>query len=449
MLAQSIFRPYNIRGTYPSELDEDGAYAVAQAFAGVLKPKKVAVGRDARLSGPKLQDATMRGFVDAGVDVVDLGMITTDQLYWASGAKGLDGIQVSASHNPPEWNGMKFIKKGVVPLSDEEIRNLYGRAQDRKREISSTRGKTERKNTLHEYAEFLLKFINPGRIKPFKVVVNPLSGTAGPLVEEMVKNLPIEIVPLNMKPDGHFPKGNPDPFVPSMREETAAEVKKTQANLGVSWDNDSDRCAFFDDSGEFIPGAFTTALLAQYFLNKYPGSKILSEVRVIWPVKETVEAAGGIHILNKPGHAFIKERMRQDDVIFGGELSGHYFLRDFWYADNGFIPFLILLELLSESGKKLSDLVAPFRAKYFFSEEVSFPLAEREDADPILDKLAKRYADGTADRISGLSVAYKDWRFNIRPSDTEPKIRLIVEARSQKLLDEKTAELTEFVKGLV
>lgn len=448
MLDPSIFRPYNVRGRYPSELDEDGAYLLAQAFAKVTGSKKVAVGRDARLSGPQLQHAVIEGLIDAGVDVIDLGMITTDELYYAAGAKGFDGIQVSASHNPPDWNGLKFIKSGSMPLSDDELAQLYWETKKEQKKKEPSAGSVTTFNILPEYVEFLLAFINTSKVRSLRVVANPLNGTAGPVVAVLAKKLPIELVPLNMEPDGNFPKGTPDPFLPEMRKETSEAVRKEAADFGVSWDNDADRCAFFDQRGEFVSGAFTTSLLAECFLKDKPGAKIISEPRVVWPVQETVEAAGGIHIINKPGHVFLKDRMRKEDALFGGELSGHYFFRDFWYSDNGFIPFLMLLELLSTSEKKLSELIKPFREKYFFSEEISFSL-DRKAAESIVARAEEQYKNGQIDKISGLSVTFPDWRFNLRPSDNEPKLRLIVEARYQKLLDEKTTELTEFVQQSV
>lgn len=445
MIDPSIFRPYNVRGIYPSQLDEDGAYLFAQAFAKVTKSKKVAVGRDARLSGPSLQKAVTDGLQDIGVDVTDLGIVTTDEIYFASGAKGFNGIQVSASHNPPEWNGLKFIKSGSVPLADEELAALYAEAKKEKKEKSGDRDHLATLDLLPDYSEFLLGFIDASKIKSFRLVVNPLNGTAGPVVSALAQKLPMDIIALNMEPDGHFPKGNPDPFLPEMRRETSEIVRQEKADFGVAWDNDADRVAFFDENGEFVPGAFTTGLLAQHFLKEKPGSKIISEPRVVWPVKETVEAAGGVYLINKPGHVFLKDRMRKEDALFGGELSGHYFFRDFWYSDNGFIPFLLLLELLSTSGKRLSELVQPFRGKYFFSEEINFDM-DRAAAEKRLDTVEAHYKEGHPDRISGLSVAFPDWRFNLRPSDNEPKLRLTVEARQKELVQQKVDELTNLIK---
>ena len=446
MIEPSIFRPYNIRGMYPDQLNEDVAYLVGQAFAKVTKAIKVAVGRDARLSGPSLQEATMQGILDFGVEVADLGVITTDQLYYASGAKDLGGIQVSASHNPPEWNGMKFMKKGGFTLTDEELEEIYSETKTGKKEAAPSQGKKATLHLLPDYIDFLIQFVDSGSIKPFRVVANPLNGTAGPVVTALAKKLQITLVPLNMEPDGHFPRGTPDPFVPAMRTETSETVKKEKADLGISWDNDADRAVFFDETGAYIPGAFTAAMLAKHLLQKYPGAKVVSECGILWPVKEAVEAAGGVHILNRRGQVFLKQRMREEGAIYCGENSGHQYFQDFWYADNGFIPLLHMLTLLSESGKKLSELVAPLRERYFFTEEINFPLESPDKLEPLFQQAEETYKDGFLDRIGGFSATFHDWRFHLHPSDNEPKLRLLVEARNQKLLDAKTAELTDFVK---
>lgn len=447
MIDPSIFRPYNVRGIYPGELNEEVAYLLAQAFARVTKTHKVAVGRDARLSGPALQKAVMYGLIDMDVDVIDLGMITTDELYFVAAKKDMDGIQVSASHNPSEWNGLKFILKGVKTLTDDQLQRVYREAQKEEKHVETSRGEMASYDAAPEYLEFLMNFVDPEKLRPFRVVINPLNGTVGPAIQALAKRLPLTIVPLNMEPDGSFPKGPPDPLLPAMRRETSEATKREKVDFGVSWDNDGDRVFFFDDTGEYVQGPFTTALLAKFFLERTPKAKIISETRVLWPVKETIEAAGGIHIINKPGHVFLKARMREEDAVFGGELSGHYFFRDFWYADNGFIPFLLMLEILSDSGKKLSELLASYRAKYFFSDEMNFPLAKREDAVKIFERVELKYTQGEVDRISGITLTFPDWRFNLRPSDNEPLIRLNVEARKKELLNDKVKEVGALIES--
>lgn len=450
MIDQSIFRPYNIRGTYPDQLNEGLARKIAQGFVHVLKPKKLVLGRDVRLSSPPLHKVVMETLLDDGMDVTDVGTVGTDQLYFSIGKFGFDaGIMVSASHNPPEWTGFKSSKKNVVPTSAEEmvaVKEFVVSGQTLPR--SKRRGKLTRLSILEPYLKHVLSYVDPKKLKPMRILVNGNFGTVGPIMKEIARLVPFEMIPLNVESDGRFPKGTPDPLLFENRAETTKLVKKERADFAVAWDSDGDRCFFHDENGEFIRGAFITALLAEWILRGKKG-KVVSEPRVIWPVKETVEKAGGTLVLSAPGTVFIRQKMIEVDAVFGGENSAHYFYPSNWYAENGIVPFLTIWQMLSETGKKLSEIAEPLREKYFVSEEVNFAPPTIGQGRKILVAAEEKYKDGAIDHVSGVSVSFARWRFNLRASDNEPLIRLNVEARGQKLLDEKTAELTEFVKGLV
>lgn len=442
MVNESIFKAYDIRGIYPEELNEDVVYKIAQAYAKLVRPKRVVLGRDVRLSGPSLWNSAARGLNDHGVDVVDIGVITTDMMYFASAAyPDVDGgITISASHNPREYNGLKLMRKGAVPISGDtgikEIKNSVVEGYSFKAEKP---GGIERRDITDDYLKKCISLIDLPKIKNFKVAAN---GMFGPIIKIARKlPLPVEWATINEEPDGSFPKGPPDPLLKENWAETAELVRSSKADFGAAWDGDADRFFVFDENGRWIPGYYLTAFIGSGLAKKIPGAKIIHDTRLTWATKEMVSAAGGIAIENKVGHAFIKERMRKEDAVFAGEMSGHYYFRDFYYADNGLIPFLLFLEMISQSGKKVSEIFDPYFSKYFISGEINTKLSPSQNAADILTELENKYSDSKIEHIDGLSVEYSDWRANIRPSNTEPLFRLNVEGKSQAIVEEKTKEI--------
>jgi len=451
MIDPSIFRPYNIRGIYPDQLNEETARRIAQGFIHVLKPRKLVLGRDVRLSSPALHQVFLETILDAGVDVTDIGIVSTDMLYFATGKYDFDaGFIISASHNAAQWNGFKAVKKGVVPASLDEMAKLREWVLSGQTPPSGKRkGKLISKDILDQYLAHSFSFVDTSTLKPIRMVANGNFGTVGRALKELANRLPVELIQLNLEPDGNFPKGQPDPLLPQMRVEVTETAKKEKVDIAAAWDSDADRCYIHDEKGDFVRGSFMTAFLAKHYLAQEHHGKVVSERRVIWPVKETVEAAGGQYILSPTGYPFIRAKMIEVDAVFGGENSAHYFTRANWSAENGLLPFLIVWETLSKTGKKVSELFAPWRERYFVSEEYNSTLPTIAQSKEVLDKAEKKFGSGaTIEHVDGLSVEFPDWRFNLRVSNNEPLIRLNVEARSQKLLDEKTAELTEFVKKL-
>ncbi len=443
---ETIFKAYDIRGIYPSQVNEEGFYKIAQAYAKLVNPKTVALGRDVRLSGEKLMDAVKRGLIDHGVNVVDIGVITTDMFYFASAAYDFDGaLTITASHNPREYNGMKLVRKGAVPISvDTGINEIAEMVNSDYQYISPVPGKFETKDILNDYLKKCLNFVDVSKIDHFKVVANAMFGKS---VQNLMKlELPIDIVPLNEIPDGTFPKGAPDPFLAENRAETEQKIREVKADIGVAWDGDADRIFIWDENGRFIPGYFLTAFLANYFCKNNPGAKIIHDPRDSWAIIDTVKTAGGIPLLNKVGHSFIKERMRKEDALFAGESSGHYYFRDYYYADNGLIPFLLFLQLKSELKQKVSEIFDPYFNKYFISGEINIELPSKELAEPILRSIENSYLDAKKDYTDGVSIEYSDWRANIRTSNTQPLIRLNVEAKSDELMKQKTAEILKLIK---
>lgn len=441
----TIFKAYDIRGIYPEQFNEDLAYKIAQAYAKFVGSKIVALGRDVRLSGPALFEAMKQGFLDHGVDVIDIGVITTDMYYFASGEYGYDALIISASHNPREYNGVKMVRKNAVPISGdtgiEEIKQIVLSGYKFKADIP---GKITAKDLTADYLKKCLSFIDVSKLKPLKVVVN---GMFGLVVQNLMKlNLPINLVPLNGNPDGSFPKGPPDPFLKENRSETEELVRIQKADMGAAWDGDADRFFLFDEKGRYIPGYFLSAFLGKYFCEKFPGAKIIYDPRNTWAIIDSVKATGGTPLLNKVGHSFIKERMRSENALFAGEGSGHFYFHDFYYADNGLIPFLLMLEITSQSGKKVSELFEPYFQKYFISGEINTELKSFELVAPTLQVIGSKYSDAKIDHIDGVSVEYPDWRANIRSSNTQPLIRLNVEAKDPETLKRKTAELLDLIQ---
>lgn len=445
MIKKEIFKAYDIRGLYPQELNEEVAYKIAQAYSKFLSPKTVALGRDVRLSGPSLWKAAAKGFTDHGVNVVDIGMVTTDMLTFASAAYEYDGgITISASHNPVEYNGMKLMRKGAQAVSGDngipEIRDLVVAGYAFK---APTPGTITKRDITKDYLTKCLSFIDIESVQKMRVVVN---GMFGPVVKNVeALKLPIELIKLNAEPDGSFPKGAPDPLLPENRLETIKLIQDSHADLGAAWDGDADRFFLFDELGRFIPGYFLSAFFGAYFSKKTPGSRIIHDTRQVWAVDDSVTAAGGASVINKVGYSFIRERMRSENAIFGGENSGHFYFRDFYFADNGLIPFLLMLEIISRSGKKVSELFEPYFKKYFISEEINFPLNTPEQVKRALTKIEYKYPDATFSKVDGISLEYSKWRANIRSSNTQPLLRLNLEAKSEATRDEKIAELTKLI----
>jgi len=439
------FKAYDIRGKVPDELNPELAVKIGRSFAAVYNLKKVVVGRDIRLSSEDLVQALALGLRDMGVDVLDLGLCGTEEIYHAAFSMeslGVDGgIIVTASHNPADYNGMKFVIKGARPVTGES--GLKEMAQlivtDSLPEPVATPGQFGCINNKDNYVRHLLGYIDTKELKPLKIVVNSGNGCAGAIIDLLEAHLPFQFIKVNHEPDGTFPHGVPNPLLAEKRAETGRAVRDNQADLGIAWDGDFDRCFFWDEKGNFIEGYYIVGLLAREMLKKEPGGKILYDPRLTWSTEEQVLQAGGIPVMTRTGHAFIKERMRQENAIYGGEMSAHHYFRDFGYCDSGMIPWLLAGSLLSEEGKKLSELVADRMAAYPVSGEINNRVA---DPDAIISQIEERYGDGEKDYTDGLSIAFPKFRFNIRKSNTEPLLRLNVESRRDiGLLREKTEEL--------
>jgi phosphomannomutase len=448
MLDPSVFKAYDVRGIYPEHLDEEGAYAIGRAYVQQFEPKRMAVGRDMRLSSPQMAEAVIRGAADEGAEVVDLGMIGTEMLYFAVGHLGLDGgITVTASHNPKQYTGMKIVRRGALPVGGES--GLLD-IRDKALAVADVKGGGEERvsevDIWPDYVDRVLSFIDMSALRPLRVVIDAANGMAGAMLPPVLERLPmLDVVTCYFDPDGSFPNHEPNPLLPENREFIVAKTLDEGADLGVAFDGDADRCFFVDDTGEFVPGDFATALLAQAVLAKEPGAKIIYDVRASWAVPETIRAAGGEPLVNRVGHAFIKDRMRKDDAAFGGEVSGHYYFREFSQADTGVVPFLLMLELVSRSGRKLSEVLAPFRSQYFITGELNTPVA---DVALKLQELKERYApEGRISHLDGISVDADDWHFNVRPSNTEPLLRLNLEARSQELMERKRDEVLDLIRS--
>lgn len=437
------FGAYDIRGIYPEDVNEELAYRIGRSFPGLFAAKKVAVGHDIRLSGPAIRDALVKGLTESGCDVVDIGECGTEMIYFTTAHLKLDGgIMITASHNPKEYNGMKFVRKESRPISsDTGLKELEKAVMEGEFTETAATGKVEKIDILEDYVEHILSYVDVKKLKPFKVVANTGNGAAGPIINALEKHLPFDIVKVNNIPDGNFPNGVPNPILQENRESTAKVVRETGADVGVAWDGDFDRCFLFDENGGFIEGYYMVGFLAQAFLKKNPGAKVIYDPRLIWNTIEIADELGGEAVMCKSGHAFIKDKMRQVNAIYGGEMSAHHYFRDFSYCDSGMIPWLLVLELLSQAdGKSLSELMKERMERYPISGEINSKVA---DAQEVLDRIEKDYgAKGKVTKVDGLSVEFDNWRFNLRKSNTEPVIRLNVETRQdEKLCKEKTAEL--------
>ena len=447
MLDPKVFKAYDVRGIYPDELDEEGAYAIGRAYVQQFEPRRIAVGRDMRLSSPQIAAAVIRGAADEGAEVLDLGLVGTEMVYFAVGELGLDGgIAVTASHNPKQYTGMKIVRRGALPVGGEsgllDVRDKALTVADRK---GGGDEKVKKADIWPAFVERVLSFIDVSALRPLKVVIDAANGMAGAMLPPVLEHLPVEAVTYFFDPDGSFPNHEPNPLLPENREFIVSRTLAEGADLGVAFDGDADRCFFVDDRGEFVPGDFATALFAESVLEKEPGAKIIYDVRASWAVPETIERAGGVPLINRVGHAYIKHRMRKEDAAFGGEVSGHYYFRDFSQADSGVVPFLLMLELISKKGRKLSEILEPFRSRYFITGELNTPVA---DVALKLQELKERYAgEGEISHLDGISVDCGDWHFNVRPSNTEPLLRLNLEARSKELMERKRDEVLDLIRS--
>ena len=446
----ACFKAYDIRGRVPGELHPQLARDIGRAYAAVCGVRRVAVGRDIRLSGHELTQALTAGLLDSGVDVLDLGICGTEEIYHAAFSlegEGVDGgIIVTASHNPADYNGMKIVTRGARPVTGESALGEMARriAAGDLPEAAKDKGRYAERSLKDDYVRHLLGYIDPAALRPMKIVVNSGNGCAGAVVDLLASRLPVEFVRLNHRPDGTFPHGVPNPLLPECRAETGRMVLETGADLGLAWDGDFDRCFFWDERGTFIEGYYIVGLLAQEMLAREQGAKILYDPRLTWNTEELVLAAGGVPVMTRTGHAFIKERMRREDAVYGGEMSAHHYFREFGYCDSGMIPWLLVVSLLSRKGAALSELVGERMLAYPCSGEINFTVG---DADAVIRALEGSFAGGAVDRTDGLSIAFADWRFNVRTSNTEPLLRLNVETRGDKaLLEEKLAALRQLIR---
>ncbi|HUK97250.1 MAG TPA: phosphomannomutase/phosphoglucomutase [Gaiellaceae bacterium] len=446
MLAPEIFKAYDVRGLYPTEIDEAGAYAIGRAYVEQFEPRTIAVGRDMRVSSPSIAGAVREGAADGGADVLDLGLVGTEMVYFAVGELGLDGgIAVTASHNPKQYAGMKIVRAGAMPVGGDS-----GLLDVRDRALAASwrdtpRGEIRTEDIWDAYVDRVLSFVDVDSFRPLRIVIDAANGMAGTMLPPVLARLPmLDVDRCYFEPDGTFPNHEPNPLLPENRQFIMARTTSSGADFGVAFDGDADRCFFVDETGEFVPGDFTTALFAQSILAREPGGKVIYDVRASWAVPEAIEAAGGVPLMNRVGHAFIKQRMREVGAVFAGEVSAHYYFRDFSQADAGVVPFLLMCELVSRRGK-LSEVLAPFRDHYFITGEINTPV---DDVDATLARLEEQFgAQGEISHLDGLSVDAGAWHFNVRGSNTEPLLRLNLEARSRELMDEKRDEVLAVIRG--
>jgi phosphomannomutase len=445
----SCFKAYDLRGRIPSELNDDVAYRVARGYAQFLTPRRVVVGRDIRLSSTELADAVCRGLTDSGVDVDDIGVCGTEGVYFATfnNAAADGGIMITASHNPPDYNGMKFVREQSKPISgDNGLQDIRGFAERGEFPAPSRAGVRRPIDVQAAYVAHLLSYVDAGKLKPLKIVVNAGNGGAGLIIDALEPHLPFKFIKIHHEPDGHFPNGIPNPMLEENRAPTVAAIRRYGADLGIAWDGDYDRCFFFDEHGAFIEGYYIVGLLASVLLRGSAGGKVVHDPRLTWNTLEVVKASGGVAVLSKSGHAFIKQRMREVDGVYGGEMSAHHYFKRFAYCDSGMIPWLIVAQILCESGQSLSSLVGERIGLFPVSGELNYRVP---DARATLAAIEARYAPQAraVDRTDGVSFEFADWRFNLRSSNTEPLIRLNVEARgSVKLMQAKTEELLGLLK---
>jgi phosphomannomutase len=447
--AITCFKAYDLRGRIPTELNDDVAYRVGRGYAQFLSPRRVVVGRDIRLSSAGLADALCRGLTDSGVDVYDIGVCGTEGVYFATFDGGYDGgIMITASHNPPDYNGMKFVREQSKPISgDNGLREIRGFAERSQFPESPRRGMRRGIDTMQAYVAHLLSYVDAKKLERLKIVVNAGNGGAGLIVDQLEPHLPFEFIKVHHQPDGRFPNGVPNPMLEENRAPTIEAIRAHGADLGLAWDGDFDRCFFFDERACFVEGYYIVGLLASVLLRGAPGGNVVHDPRLTWNTIEIVEASGGHAVLSKSGHAFIKQRMREVDGVYGGEMSAHHYFRRFAYCDSGMIPWLLVAQILCESGQPLSKLVGERIRRFPVSGELNYRVP---DCGATLQAIEARYAPQAlkVDRTDGLSYEFADWRFNLRTSNTEPLIRLNVEARgSEKTMRARTDELLAVLKS--
>lgn len=455
MTILTCFKAYDIRGRLPDQLNEDIAWRIGRAYAAYLQPRAVVVGFDVRLQSPALAAAVSRGLLDGGVDVVDIGLCGTEEVYFQTfhrQQKGLPvdgGIMVTASHNPMDYNGMKLVRAGSQPISgDSGLQAIRELAERNEYPVADRHGSIHTDTSKRAYIQHLLGYVDVTALTPLKVVVNAGNGGAGLVIEELEKYLPFDFVKVHHEPDGSFPNGIPNPLLPENRAATAAAVQASGADFGIAWDGDFDRCFFFDEKGRFIEGYYLVGLLGAQMLEKHPGAKIIHDPRLTWNTIDMIRAAEGEPIQSKTGHAFIKERMRLEDAVYGGEMSAHHYFRDFAYCDSGMIPWLLVAERLCRSGQRLSSLVDERMAAYPCSGEINFEVADSEAA---IERILAHFAplEPQIDRTDGLSAEFPQWRFNLRASNTEPLLRLNVEARADAvLMQARTEEIAQLIAAV-
>lgn len=445
----SIFKAYDIRGIYPDTINEELAYRIAQGYVDYVKPKgEIGVGKDVRLHSGDIQKALIKGLTDAGINAVDLGFITTDMYYFAVGKYAYaGGLQATASHNPPEWHGIKMIREKVIPLTLEEgISQIQNFVLENKKLSSTKVGRVSQKNIEDEYCKYILTWLHKDKVKHFKIVIDANFGLSGKIFEKIVQvgNLPIELIKLNCEPDGHFPKGRPDPFIPENRVDLEKAVKENNADLGIAWDADGDRVFFCADGGLFVQPYHLNTILIKEMLKANPGSKVIYDPRYTWALIDAIKEAGGEPLLVRVGHSYIKEAMRKYDALFATESSGHTYYKDYWYADCGMIPPMQVLNFLSENDIKLSDAVKPAMSKYFMTDEINTEVVDKEGK---MNEIAEKYKDAEVSRLDGVSIEYKDYRFTVRPSNTENLLRLTLEAKTKELMEAKRDEVLAIIRS--
>lgn len=447
----TCFKAYDVRGQLGTELNVDIAYRIGRAFGQFLKPKSVVVGGDVRLTSNELKSAVTNGLLDSGVDVIDLGLTGTEEVYFATSFLKTDGgIQVTASHNPMDYNGMKLVREGSRPISaDTGLADIQRLAEENDFPSVEKRGVYTQKSVQGEYVEHLLSYIDLTKLTPKKLVINSGNGAAGHIIDAIeaqfkAKQVPVEFVKVHNNPDGNFPNGIPNPILHENREDSIKAVLANNADMGIAFDGDFDRCFLFDEKGGFIEGYYVVGLLSEAFLAKNKGARIIYDPRLIWNTEELVTQSGGVPVMSKSGHSFIKEKMREVDAIYGGEMSAHHYFRDFFYCDSGMIPWLLTLELLCTSGKSLSQLVGDRLEKYPSPGEINSKLS---DAKAAIERVKAAYSDAKIETLDGISVEYENWRFNLRSSNTEPVVRLNLETRGDKqLMQQKTDEILALLR---
>ena len=445
-----VFKAYDVRGLYPGQINERLAELIGRGFVAHLGARRIAVSRDMRVSSPGLAKAFIAGARTQGADVVDIGLMGTDQLYFAVASADLDGgAQITASHNPGAYNGVKLVGRQALPLSGDagiaDIRDML--AASALPAPAARPGACTRAEVLDDYLDHVLGFVDAAAIRPFSLVLDAGSGIAGVVAPPLFDRLPCRTTRLCFEVDGTFPNHEANPLIEANRRDLVDAVRAGSADAGIAWDGDADRCFFVDGEGEFIPGDFITALLAEAFLRKTPEAAVVYDVRASHAVKDTVAAFGGRALMNRVGHAFFKKRMREENAVFGGEVTGHYYFRENFHADNGFIPALLILERMSARGQTLRELLAPFRERYFISGEINTALDDQDRVAAKLDLLAARYADGHVYRMDGVSVEYPTWHFNVRPSNTEPLLRLNLEGTTRDEMEGRRDEVLGLIRS--